>query len=155
VRKQGRAAIAAQAAAEACLQAVAARDRSERGEHWLSGLIPLFDGLGRAREQARELRTRVESARRLPFFAAWPKDDVVRLTSGIELLCRELDDALERMGVEIVSPESGAVDAELHRVVETRAGSPAGHVVELVRRGYVLDGRLVREADVVATKQRG
>lgn len=147
IRKQGRAAIAAQAAAEACLESMAPRT-----DAWLLELMPVLDAMNRMREQARDLGNRAESVRRVPLVAAWPKDDVARLTSGIDLLCRELDDALERLGVTILEPSSGPVDAALHRVVETRPGTPAGHVVDLVRRGYVLGDRVVREADVVATK---
>jgi molecular chaperone GrpE (heat shock protein) len=155
LRKQGRAAIAAQAAAEACLDVLASkRDRAGADGDWLRSLIPIFDALGRARAEARALGERAKSARRLSLVFDWPKADVIRLSEGIELVCRELDDALERLGVTIVAPESGPVDPELCRVVETRAGSPEGHVVELVRNGYVLDDRVVREADVVATNRQ-
>jgi molecular chaperone GrpE (heat shock protein) len=52
------------------------------------------------------------------------------------------------MGVEVVRPDGGAFDASRHRAVETRRG-PAERVLEVVRAGYVVGRRVVREAEVV------
>jgi molecular chaperone GrpE (heat shock protein) len=48
------------------------------------------------------------------------------------------------------------VDATRHRVVrvQSREEDRPGIVVEVVRPGYRSNGRVLREADVVATSQR-
>ena len=60
---------------------------------------------------------------------------------------------LRDAGVEIDRRTGIAVDGDIHRVVEMRTSADsAGRVMEVVRPGYALHGRMVREADVVATQ---
>jgi len=77
VRRQGRAAIAAQAAAEQCLEALSAHKVSRQGaplseterndsahRHWLETVIPIADSLDRVIAQARALARGPSPARR-------------------------------------------------------------------------------------------
>ena len=182
VRRQGRAAIAAQAAAESCLEAVLAlraespspsaateppskRDGAQaapakRDELWIRSLVPSLDGLDRILGKAASL-----SARRAagtvgrwiwPFRKPAERDgELESIAEGLRVLRAELASALVDLGVTIDRREGVVLDAERHRVVEVRpprAGEATGAVAEVVRPGYAIGDRLVREADVVAIR---
>lgn len=156
LRKQGRAAVAAQAAAEACLAQLREQGEGsapqETSTDLLENLLPVFDALDQAVAQARALPRPSRVARLLGDGGAVAA--VENLTEGLRLLQRQLASALERSNVELIRPEGGPVDARLHRVVETqRGGGRPGHVVRVVRPGYQLGSRLLREAEVVAVEE--
>jgi 16S rRNA C967 or C1407 C5-methylase (RsmB/RsmF family) len=174
VRKQGRAAVAAQAAAEACHEAVrvlaerlatelgaderegrVASDR-EQALRWLRALLPVADAVERLGRQAGALKA-PRRPRWWPFGGRSVEFDaeVRALAAGAAILARQLDSTLGALAVDIDRPH-GLVDPERHRVVEVRPAtreSPAGTVVEVVRAGYAFEGITVREADVVASAE--
>lgn len=163
-RRQGRAAIAAQAAAEACLEAVQARPAaastagaptSDEASRWLRALIPVADAVDRLAQRAAALdaprrRTLVQR-----LFDAPERDDrpaCAALTRGLRLLQAQLETALHDLGVAVDRRTGDLVDAERQRVVQVRSPRPherAGTVVEVVRPGYALGARIIREAEVV------
>ena len=68
--------------------------------------------------------------------------------SGVELVARQLEDALKQMGVVPVETVGTAFDPHFHEAlsqVET-AEHPDGQVMEEVRRGYRIKERLLRPA---------
>ena len=174
VRRQGRAAIASQAAAEACLAAVHAQAaRAEEEDdvaavdppgapevaiRWLRALIPVADAIDRAVEQAAAIAARPARSRfRLwPFAAPAPVDPQLRaLMEGLLVLRSQLQGALGDLGVSIDRRVGWPIDLERQRVVEVRAPLPdeqPGTAVEVVRPGYSLGMTLVREAEVVAAR---
>lgn len=172
VRRQGRAAVAAQAAAESCLTAVEAlARRAERDPEpapgdeparWLRALLPTIDALDRAAAQATALIQRRARPRRgflRALFRAAPDDDaeVNALLAGVEVLGAQLEAALGELGVVIDEPLGEPVDPERHRVVAVsapRRDEPSGVVVELARPGYAIGTKVVREAEVIATAPR-
>jgi molecular chaperone GrpE len=174
VRRQGRAAIAAQAAAEACLEAVhaqAARSKeeddsaadphgaSEVAIRWLRALIPVADAIDRAVVQAAAIAARPPRSRFRfwPFGAPAPVDPQLRvLLEGLLVLQSQLQGALGELGVSIDRRVGWPIDPERQRVVEVRApllDEQPGTVVEVVRPGYGLGMTLVREAEVVAARE--
>ncbi|HEU4408337.1 MAG TPA: nucleotide exchange factor GrpE [Polyangiaceae bacterium] len=174
VRRLGRATVAAQAAAESCLEALQREGHgaadgpapAEGGDQWLRALLPFADALDRMADQADAMAARREPPAR-PSRLAWlwpgraPARDagadghVAALAEGLRLLRAQLAAALEGVGVAIDRRVGVPIDPEAHRVVEVRAGAaagrPPGHVIEVARPGYALGGRRLREADVVAT----
>jgi len=55
---------------------------------------------------------------------------------------------LRRAGVESYSPEGESFDPEWHEAMLTRPGD-AGQVLEVLEKGYRLDGLVIRPARVV------
>lgn len=197
VRKQGRAGVAAQASAEACLRAVDKLSTSTRVERDTSAvreetlvavveaLLPVLDAIDGAVSQARQsahgevagkrttspsLLRRVGGRLLGTTPAACPDHDSRHaLVTGVALIQSEVRRALRRVGVEIESRVGVSVDPERHRVVEvqtarsskapaTSSGGPSGTasmstVQAVLRPGYFVGGRCVREADVVAAGQ--
>ncbi|XXX82045.1 nucleotide exchange factor GrpE [Sorangium sp. So ce134] len=180
VRRQGRAAVAAQAAAESCLDQVTALARavesargapeSARGAStgaaprpaeelsWLDAILPVADALDRAVAQASAMvdrRARLERSGIWPFRRrAAPDPGLGALVEGLRVLRAQLVAALEGCGVTVDRRVGVVVDPAVHRVVEVRPrreAEPEGVVVDVIRPGYAARGRLVREADVVAS----
>lgn len=162
IRRQGRAAVAAQAAAEACLDAIAvlrAPDGEEasvgddRERDLVRALLPLADALDRVADQTSNLASTAEPPGRVQRWlgvrAAGP--DLASLANAVTLLRAQLADALDVARVTIDRRTGVPIDGDAHRVVGTKRG-PAGQVVEVVRPGYTHRGVRVREADVIAGK---
>lgn len=73
-----------------------------------------------------------------------------RFYEGLELIYRQLLDALGRAGLEAVETEGALFDPNIHQAAETVA-SPRfrdNEVVEELQRGYTLKHRLLRPASV-------
>lgn len=73
------------------------------------------------------------------------------IVEGIELTQKSLLDALRGSGIEDLSPLGEAFDPSRHKAMSMipNSGKPPGSVVEVIRKGYMLHDRLLREAEVV------
>jgi molecular chaperone GrpE len=93
-------------------------------------LLPVLDNLDRA-------------------LAAAGADD--RVAEGVRLVRDELHGVLERSGVESYEPTGEPFDPHLHEAMMTRpaTGDEAGKVLEVLQKGYRLDGQVLRPARVV------
>jgi len=76
---------------------------------------------------------------------------------GVVLARERLDDLLGRLGVEEILCVGRAFDPAAMRAVEVARGSPAlpGTVVEVIRAGYTVRGRVIRFADVKVAADSG
>jgi hypothetical protein len=136
-----------------------AEARADEAVAWLEALVPVADAIDRAASQAAEM---AERARRPPRLRIWPfarkpaaNADLDALASGLRVLRDQLAAALVSRGARIELRVGVEVDPELHRVVAIHP-APSGQeerdwtVLEVIRPGYALGRRVVREADVVA-----
>lgn len=76
------------------------------------------------------------------------------LRSGIELIRKQMDDALSRLGVQAISAQGQTFDPRVHEAIEmVESSDHADHeVIDELQRGYKLKDRLLRPAMVrVAT----
>jgi molecular chaperone GrpE len=83
-----------------------------------------------------------------------PESGDTALRSGIELIRKQMEDALARMGVQVVPAEGQPFDPRVHEAIEmVESGDHADNeVIEELQRGYKLKDRLLRPAMVrVAT----
>jgi hypothetical protein len=73
---------------------------------------------------------------------------------GQQLLYDRLQTALQAVGVRQLETEGQMFDPALHRAVSTemRADVPAGTVIGEERKGYTLDGKILRYAEVIVAK---
>jgi len=77
------------------------------------------------------------------------------LAQGVELVCKQLQEVLTRFGAEPISALGAMFDPRLHEAmarVETAGEPPDGTVIEEYRRGYLLDGKVLRPALVSVAK---
>lgn len=83
-----------------------------------------------------------------------PKDGLVQ---GVDMTLRELLRTLERYGLSLIEAEGKPFDPEFHHAVsqvETEE-MDAGMVVDVLRRGYVFNGKVVRATMVSVSKKPG
>jgi len=114
----------------------AAREREEytryANESLLRELLPVLDNFERA----------LQAARGEPAAAA--------VTSGVELIQRELLRVLEKFGVTSFTSVGQPFDPERHEAIARvpTQGRPEGTVMDETARGYLLNGRVLRPAMV-------
>jgi len=103
-------------------------------------LLPILDALRQASDFARGNES-------LP-----PEEIAV----GLDMLHRQLLDVLKAVGVEEIIAVGQTLDPEKHEVVNSveRDDAPENTIVEEVRRGYQLNGKVLRTALVVVTKPK-
>ncbi len=83
-------------------------------------------------------------------------DDVPKaLREGQTLLLRQLEQIFEKFGIDAIGPKGDAFDPKLHEAMTTLPSEEVapGHVIEVVRRGYILHDRLLRPAQVVVASE--
>lgn len=74
-------------------------------------------------------------------------DSLLRMTwvEGILLIYRKLQGALESSGVTEIETANAAFDPNLHEAI-SRVPGPEGRIVEVLQKGYMLHGRVLRPA---------
>lgn len=124
----------------------AERDRREAEAYGSTRLardmLPVYDNLRRALEAA----------------GPSPDETARPVIEGVELTLRELVNALARHGIERISPQIGDVfDPQHHQAMfEAPVPSvPAGHLIQVSAEGFVIQGRLLRPAQVGVSSFRG
>ena len=75
---------------------------------------------------------------------------------GIELIRKQFEDALSRLGVQPIEAHGTEFDPHQHEAVEMAESSehPDNHVIDELQRGYRLRGRMLRPAMVRVAKNR-
>jgi molecular chaperone GrpE len=126
--------------------AAEAERASQRGKAQLAGeLIGVIDNLERA----------LAAAGVEPDAALAGEVEVDgALEQGALLTYRELHSTLARAGIEAYDPSGEKFDPEWHEALSTRAadGTDPGVVLEVVSKGYRLDGKVIRAAQVVVSE---
>jgi molecular chaperone GrpE len=115
----------------------AAKDAAAAGARAKSGLVrellPVVDNLERALASAEESEQ--------------------HLAEGVRLVHSELVAVLQRNGIEPFDPTGEPFDPELHEALSTQPadGADPGIVVDVMEKGYKLNGTVLRPARVVVT----
>jgi molecular chaperone GrpE len=80
--------------------------------------------------------------------------DGAEFRKGVDLINRQLHDALTKLGVEPIEAAGQPFDPNLHQAVQTVESNdvPKNHVVDELQRGYKLKDRLLRPAMVTVAK---
>lgn len=102
----------------------------------LEDLLPVIDNLGLGLAAAK-----------------LPNADLKSLSGGVEMVLTQLKTALANHGLTEINPAGQAFDAHQHEAISQvpSADVPEGKVVNVVRTGYSLNGRLLRPASVVVS----
>jgi molecular chaperone GrpE len=102
----------------------------------LEDLLPVLDTLALALAAAKQ-----------------PGADVKALAGGVEMVLSQLKSALANHGLKEIDPTGAPFDANLHESISAQPSTevPEGKVLNAVRTGFVLNGRLLRPASVVVS----
>lgn len=100
----------------------------------LEDLLPVIDNLGLGLAAAKA-----------------PNADLKTLVGGISMVHEQLKTALSGHGLKDINPLNQAFDPNQHESLSTQPSDtvPEGNVVQVIRVGYSLNGRLLRPASVV------
>ena len=115
------------------------REKEELRQFAVSGLmedvIPILDNLG------------------LGLAAAKQETDVKAIVGGITMTLEQFKGALGRHGLKEVNPVGQRFDPNFHECISHQPSHEVAeeHVMQVVRQGYVLNGRLLRPASVIVS----
>jgi molecular chaperone GrpE len=114
-------------------------------------LIPVVDNLERALAAAGIDPKAIDGHGASDGDVPEPGDPLAR---GVSLVYRDLSATLARAGVEAYDPTGEKFDPAWHEAMTTRAqpGTEPGTVLEVLERGYRLDGQVLRAARVVVSE---
>ena len=79
------------------------------------------------------------------------------LREGMEVTLRQLHKAFEKGGIKVIDPAAQAFDPEWHEAMVAQESSEVAPntVLDVVQKGYSLNGRLLRPARVIVSKSPG
>jgi molecular chaperone GrpE len=99
----------------------------------LQGLLPVLDNL------------------QLGLAAARQQTDGKTIASGVAMVLEQFKSVLEHHGLKEINPVGQKFDPHRHESISHQPSSkvPDGHVLQVVRIGYTLHGRLLRPASVI------
>jgi molecular chaperone GrpE len=99
----------------------------------LQGMLPVLDNL------------------QLGLAAARQQTDTVSIANGVAMVLEQFKTVLEHHGLKEVNPVGQKFDPHRHESISHQPSPkvPEGHVLQVVRVGYTLHGRLLRPASVV------
>lgn len=102
----------------------------------LEDVFPVLDTLAMAINAARQ-----------------PNADVKSLVGGVDMVLTQLKTALANHGLKEINPAGQAFDPHQHEAISHQPSATVKeeHVLEVVRTGYSLNGRLLRPASVVVS----
>ncbi len=85
--------------------------------------------------------------------AAAPNADLKTLVGGMNMVSDQLLSTLANHGLKQINPVGEAFDPNFHEALtqQPHAEIPEGHVVQVIRTGYSLNGRLLRAASVLVS----
>jgi molecular chaperone GrpE len=80
--------------------------------------------------------------------------DIASLKEGMELTHKMFAASLEKFGVKVIDPQGEKFNPEMHQAVSMQEaeGVDSGNVINVMQKGYELNGRLVRPAMVIVAK---
>jgi molecular chaperone GrpE len=109
-------------------------------ENLIKELLPIVDNLERAVEHGRKEEQRGDSD---------------NLLQGIELTHRSVMQLLTRQGVTEIQALGQPFDPQIHEAVRrvAKTDKPAGSVVEVYQKGYMLKDRMLRPAMVAVAEE--
>lgn len=81
--------------------------------------------------------------------------DIIKLKEGSELTLKMLSIALDKHNIKEINPLNDKFNPEYHEAMSIieRDDVPAGTVVTVIQKGYLLNDRLIRPAMVMVSKQ--
>ncbi|OAT45522.1 nucleotide exchange factor GrpE [Proteus hauseri] len=106
-------------------------------EKFSNELLPVLDNLERALSAADH-----------------DNEQLKPMIEGLELTLKSFLDAVHKFGIEVVDEKNVVFNPEVHQAM-TLIDSPAhdaNHVVDVMQKGYTLNGRLLRPAMVIVSK---
>lgn len=101
-------------------------------------ILPVLDSLEQAVKHAPEL----------------PDEKYKSWKNGFEGIVRQIDEAIAKMNIQKISALGQKFDPNLHEAVREVPGDEDGLVAEEYQTGYMIDGKVLRPAQVAITRKQ-
>ena len=87
--------------------------------------------------------------------SAQKNHDTKLLFEGVNMITKHLDDILKNQGLSVIDQAGVAFDHDRHEAVETVQSDECkdNTIVEVLRKGYMINGRVIRPAMVKVSKK--
>lgn len=72
---------------------------------------------------------------------------------GLDLVIKQFKDILTSEGVEEIQTDGQTFDPNLHEATDVTEGPNEGKIVKIIRKGYKIDNKVLRPAQVVVEKK--
>lgn len=107
-------------------------------EKFANELLPVIDNLERAIE-----------------FSDKENEQLKPVLEGIEMTVKSFNDVVSKFGVEIVNPQGEQFNPEFHQAMSIQPSNDVAPntVLAVMQKGYTLNGRLLRPAMVMVSKE--
>ncbi|NOU49593.1 nucleotide exchange factor GrpE [Pseudoalteromonas sp. JBTF-M23] len=107
-------------------------------EKFANELLPVLDNLERAIE-----------------FSDKENETLKPVLEGIDMTLKSFADALSKFGVEMVNPQGETFNPDLHQAMSIQPSNDVSPntVLAVMQKGYTLNGRLLRPAMVMVSKE--
>ena len=102
-----------------------------------------------------ELLGVIDNLERALLAAKEHKDDSSKaIHDGVSLTLKSFNDCFAKFSIEVVDPIGEPFDPQLHQAIATQESpdSEPNSVIEVVQKGYTLNGRVIRPAMVMVSK---
>ncbi|MDF7680687.1 nucleotide exchange factor GrpE [Enterobacteriaceae bacterium ESL0689] len=108
-------------------------------EKFVNELLPVLDSLDRALEVANK-----------------DNPDMSSMVEGIELTRKSMLDVVHKFGVDVIDKVNVPLDPNIHQAIAMVESDdvPAGNVLNVMQKGYTLNGRTIRAAMVTVAKAK-
>ncbi len=92
----------------------------------------------------------------LGLFATDTIEDTDSLKQGMDLTLKKFLDVMQKFGVSVVEAEGEKFDPEKHEAISMQEVDDAepGTVITVIQKGYELNGRLIRPAMVIVSRNK-
>ena len=106
-------------------------------ENFAKDLLPVLDNFERAMKSLNGIQA---------------SEDMKNLLMGLDFIYQDLLKAVEKNGFEFINQTSVPFDPVKHKAIDYQLGEP-DVVLEIKQSGYMLNGRILREALVIVGKK--
>jgi len=84
------------------------------------------------------------------------KDQHEDFVKGVELIYSQLFDLIDKSGVQVINPINEKFDPHFHEpLMQKESEKPENTILEVLQKGYLMHGKLLRTAKVVVSKKPG
>lgn len=132
--------------------------RHKELEHQLKRALADYQNLERRVEEERRLLAALSSAilieKFLPVLDNLENAQAHLKDEGLEIVIKQFKDILTAEGVEEIPAEGQQFDPKLHEATEVQEGKNDNIIVKVTRKGYKLNDKVIRPAQVVVQRKQ-
>lgn len=133
-------------------------DKHQELENQLKRALADYQNLERRVEEERKLLGQLSSAilveKFLPVLENLENAQSHLNDQGLEMVIKQFKDVLTSEGVEEIQADGAQFDPHLHEATEVVEGEGENSIVKVVRKGYKLNDKVIRPAQVIVERKK-